>query len=141
MHTTRDTYITALRHELVNFPEDTTFVGVVRRPTNRLRSVIDENCPSLGPPPDLSNEFKQLYEDFKMQGMCDDGAHNAAWDVVGFADRYRSHLTTDSDARKALAELTDRLQTDERLVLVCYENTDRKRCHRTLLQNSLAAKL
>jgi hypothetical protein len=120
----QDTYVAALQHDLVDFPEGVTLAGVVRRPTGWFRSVIDENYPILGPPPDLLDEFKQRHEDFKMQGMCDKGAHNTAWDEVGFEDRYRTHLIEAADAQDAVAELTDRLRVEEQVVLVCFENTN-----------------
>jgi len=132
-----DTYVAAVQHDLVDVPPDATLVGVVRRPTGWFRTTVDENYPVLGPPEELLDEFKQRHEDFKMQGLCDEGAHNAAWDEVGFADRYRSYLTDDAGATEAIAELTDRLRNGEELVFVCFENTDQKRCHRTLLKEHL----
>jgi len=136
-----DTYVAALEHDLVDVPPDATLVGVVRRPTGWFRTTIDENYPGLGPPEDLLDEFKHLHEDFKMQGMCDEGAHNAVWDEVGFEKRYRTHLTEAEDAQDAVAELTNRLRAEEQLVFVCFENTDQKRCHRTLLKEHLTAQL
>jgi len=136
-----DTYVAALQHDLVDVPSEATVVGVVRRPTGWFRTTVDENYPALGPPKDLLDEFKQRHEDFKMQGMCDEGAHNAAWDEVKFEERYRSHLTDAAEAQEAVAELTDRLQDGEQFVFVCFENTDQKRCHRTLLKEHLAAQL
>jgi uncharacterized protein YeaO (DUF488 family) len=103
--------------------------------------MVDENYPTLGPPADLLDEFKQRHEDFKMQGMCDEGAHNAAWDEVEFEDRYRTHLSEAADAHEAVTELTNRLRADEQLVLVCFENIDQKRCHRTLLKDYLTERL
>ncbi|SEH68284.1 Protein of unknown function, DUF488 [Halopenitus malekzadehii] len=136
-----DTYVAALQHDLVDVPSEATLVGVVRRPTGWFRTTVDENYPALGPPENLLDEFKQRHEDFKMQGMCDEGAHNAAWDEVKFEERYRSYLTDGAEAQEAVAELTDRLQDGEQLVFVCFENTDQKRCHRTLLKEHLAAQL
>lgn len=136
-----DTYLAALQHDLINIPPETTLVGVVRRPTGWFRTTVNENYPVLGPPPDLLDEFKQLHEDFKMQGMCDEGAHNAAWDEVGFERRYQSYLTGDADAQNAVTELTDRLRGGEPLVLICFENTNQKRCHRTLLKEHLTEQL
>lgn len=137
----QDTYAAALQHDLADVPTDATLVGVVRRPTGWFRTTIDENHPALGPPPDLLDEFEQHHEDFKMQGMCDEGAHNAAWDEVGFEDRYRSHLFDAIAAHEAVAELTDRLRNGEHLVLVCFENTGQKRCHRTLLREHITEQL
>nr|WP_244510037.1 DUF488 family protein [Halogranum gelatinilyticum] len=76
-----------------------------------------------------------------MQGLCDEGAHNAAWDDVEFETRYRSHLADDADAQQAMDELTDRLRGGEQLALVCFENTNQKRCHRTLLRAVLIEQL
>ena len=137
----RDTYAAALQHGLVESHEAATLVGVVRRPTGWFESAVDENHPSLGPPPELLDEFKRRHEDFERQGMCDEGAHNAAWDELGFEEQYRDHLTTDSEAQEAVDALVDRLRSDERIVLVCFENTDRKRCHRTLLRDYVDARL
>ncbi|SFL32906.1 Protein of unknown function, DUF488 [Halogranum rubrum] len=136
-----DTYVAALQHNLVDIPTEATLVGVVRRPTSWFRTTVDENYPALGPPADLLDECKQRHEDFKMQGLCDEGAHNAAWDEVGFEDRYRSHLTDTADAQEAVIELVERLRSGEHLVLVCFENTDQKRCHRTLLKEYLTRQL
>ncbi|WP_246391915.1 hypothetical protein [Halosimplex pelagicum] len=85
-----DTHVAALQHDLADVPAEATLVGVVRRPTGWFRSTIDENypVPVLGSPADLFDEFKQRQEDFTIRGMCDEGAHNAAWDEVGFEDRY-----------------------------------------------------
>ncbi|AEN06104.1 hypothetical protein Halar_2450 [halophilic archaeon DL31] len=92
-----DTYVAALQHGLGDVSE-ATLVGVVRRPTGWFRTTVDENSQTLEPPADLLDEFKQRHEDFKMQGLCDEGAHNAAWDEVGFEKRchrtlLKEHLT------------------------------------------------
>lgn len=136
-----DTYVAALHHDLVDVPPEATLVGVVRRPTGWFRSAVDENSPALGPPENLLDEFKRVHEDCKTQGMCDEGAHNAAWEDVDFEDRYRAHLADDADAQDAVGALLERLREGESLVLVCYENTDQKRCHRTILGDRLRAQL
>jgi hypothetical protein len=137
----RDTYVATLQHSLVDLPEEATLVGVVRRPTGWFRSMVDENYTSLGPPPSLLDEFKQRHEDFKMQGLCDEGAHNAAWEEIGFDERYRAYLKETTEVQKVISELVDRLHAHEELILICYENTDQKRCHRTLLREYLTAQL
>lgn len=136
-----DTYVAALQHDIVAVPSEATLVGVVRRPTGWFRTTVDENYPMLGPPEVLLDEFKQQHEDFKLQGMCDEGAHNAAWDEIEFADRYQAYLTDTPEAQEALGDLTGRLQDGEHLVLVCFENTDQKRCHRTLLKDHLTTQI
>lgn len=136
-----DTYVAALQHDLVEFPADAALVGVVRRPTGWFSATVDENLPALGPPPDLLDEVKGRQEELKARGVCDEEAHNAAWADVDFEERYREHLEADPAARDAVDALVDRLRTGEHIVLVCFENTDAKRCHRTVLRETLAARL
>ncbi|WP_254534666.1 DUF488 domain-containing protein [Halomarina litorea] len=133
-----ETYAAAIQHDLVSFP-DATLVGVVRRPPGWFHALTDENVPALGPPESLLDETKTRYEDLKMAGMCDEGAHNAAWEEVGFEDRYRDHLDS-PEARDALDALDARLRDGEDLVLVCFEG-DSKRCHRHLLLTALRDRL
>ncbi|QCS42049.1 DUF488 domain-containing protein [Natrinema versiforme] len=135
--TLADTYVAAIQHDLVELPADATRVGVVRQPTSWFHSAVDENRPELGPPADLLEEMRDAEEEMKMQGLCEEGAHNAAWDRVGFEDAYRAYLEDSSEARDAIATLADRLAAGESLALVCFENTEKKRCHRTILREYL----
>ncbi|ARS88505.1 DUF488 domain-containing protein [Natrarchaeobaculum aegyptiacum] len=132
-----DTYVAALQHDLVDLPPETTLVGVVRSPTPWFHATVDENLPALGPPANLLESTKAAEEDLKVQGLCAEGAHNAAWDRVDFGERYREHLETDEEARTALESLATRLESGESLALVCFENTETKRCHRTILRERL----
>lgn len=134
----RETYHAALAHGLVDLPQGTSRIGVVRRPTSWFHGEIDENVPELAPPEELLDAFQQRREDFKMQGMCEEGAHNAAWEELGFEERYREHLDT-PDARAALSALADRVASGEDVALVCYEG-DSKRCHRHALEEELATR-
>ncbi|WP_330633150.1 DUF488 family protein, N3 subclade [Halocatena halophila] len=129
-----DTYIAALQHDLVEVPPAATLVGVVRRPTGWFNAAVDENIRALGPPAALLDAVKQQNKDFKMQGLCDEGAHNAAWEATDFYDQYYSHLRSDTAANTAVRRLRDRLSDGEHLILVCFENTKKKRCHRTLIR-------
>ncbi|MDS0478451.1 DUF488 family protein [Natrinema sp. 1APR25-10V2] len=135
--TLTDTYVAAIQHDLAELPADATRVGVVRQPTSWFHAAVDENRPALGPPHELLESVRDAAEEMKMQGLCEEGAHNAAWDQVGFGEAYRNHLETDDDARAAVAALEDRLAAGESLALVCYENTEKKRCHRTILREAL----
>ncbi|MFC6764096.1 DUF488 family protein [Natrinema soli] len=135
--TLADTYVAAIQHELVELPPDATRVGVVRRPTSWFHAAVDENRPELGPPADLLESMRDAEEDMKMQGLCEEGAHNAAWDQVGFGEAYREYLENADEAQAAVAALDDRLSAGESLALVCYENTEKKRCHRTVLKEFL----
>jgi uncharacterized protein YeaO (DUF488 family) len=133
--TVRDTYLAALQHDLFD-PGDATLVGVVRRPTSWFRAGVHENRPSLGPPDALLDRVRERTEDLKLQGVCDAGAHNAAFEELDVAERYREHLASGA-AADALAALRERVGDGEDIVLVCYENTDEKRCHRTTLVDAL----
>ncbi|WP_306059705.1 DUF488 domain-containing protein [Natronococcus wangiae] len=135
--TLTDTYVAALQHDLADVPAEATLVGVVRSPTPWFHAAVDENVPELGPPADVLESIKELEEDFKMQGLCEEGAHNAAWDEAGFGERYRDYLESSAEARSALEDLERRLEAGESLALVCYENTEKKRCHRTILRERL----
>ncbi|WP_436344440.1 DUF488 domain-containing protein [Natronorubrum sp. FCH18a] len=135
--TLTDTYVAALQHDLVDLPPETTLVGVVRKPTPWFHAAVDENLAALGPPAAVLESFRTTVDDLKMRGICEEGAHNAAWDEVGFEERYREHLEESADAQAALEGLETRLADGESLALVCYENTDKKRCHRTVLRDVL----
>jgi uncharacterized protein YeaO (DUF488 family) len=132
------TYVAALQHDLAEVPDGATRVGVVRRPTPWFHAAIDENVAAVAPPAELLEAFKDRCEDLEMQGLCAEGAHNAAWDELEFERRYRKYLNDSTLAREALEDLRTRIAGGEDLVLVCYENTEQKRCHRTVLVDELA---
>lgn len=136
----RETYHAAIRHEIVDLSGEEHLAGVVRRPTGWFRSTVDENYPELGPPEALLSETKAVQERFEAGGMCDEGAHNAAWEEVGFADRYREHVDGSDAVAETLAGLADRVRAGETVVLVCFEG-DNKRCHRHLLVEELGDRL
>ena len=125
----RDTYHAALQHGHVEPDGDDLVVGVVRRPIYGIENYLDRNVPELAPPDDLLAEFKDL---------AAESTHDEAWAALDFAGRYREHLET-PDARAAMADLLAELETRD-VWLVCYENTDDKRCHRTILAEELRAK-
>ena len=135
-----DTYVAALQHDLVDLPDDTTLVGVVRRPTHWLNAQVDENIPALAPPAALLDDIKARHEALKEAGHADAAAHNTAMDAVDYDARYRQHLST-PDAEAALEDLLARLESGENIALVCFENTDEKRCHRTILREVLESRL
>jgi len=132
----RETYVAAIQHELAGLDGDETLVGVVREPTGWFHAAVDENVRELGPPADLLEETNERAEDLGMQGLCEEGAHNAAWDETNFESRYLAHLDADDDAGHELDRVARRVADGETVVLVCFEG-ERKRCHRTLLQERL----
>ena len=128
-----DTYVAAIQHDLADVPADATLVGVVRKPTPWFYAAVDENVPELGPPESLLEATKEAAADLQLRGICDAEAHNAAWDAVDFEGRYRTYLAESVEASAAMDRLGNRLETGESIALVCYENTAKKRCHRTIL--------
>ncbi|MFB6095633.1 MAG: DUF488 family protein [Halodesulfurarchaeum sp.] len=135
-----DTYVAALQHDLADIPEGATLVGVVRRATPWFHGAVDENIAPLGPPDELLEEIEDRRETLQDEGLPETEAHNRAFDDVSVERRYREHLET-AEAARALDSLTSRLESGEDLVLVCYENTAEKRCHRTILRAMLKERL
>ena len=133
-----DTYVAALQHDMADVPEGAARLGVVRRPTPWFWGQVDENVPALGPPEDLLAEAKTRQEALEAEGVDDAEAHNAAMDDVDFDERYLAHLDESAAAREAITEIRNRLAAGDDVALVCYENTDEKRCHRTLLGERIA---
>lgn len=129
-----DTYVAALQHDLVDLPEGTVRLGVVRRPTPWFSAAVDENCSALGPPDSLLAAVKQRHEALVADGVEDATAHNRALAALDYDDRYVHHLETDEAAREAVESVRDRLTAGTDVALVCYENTAEKRCHRTRLR-------
>lgn len=132
-----DTYVAALQHELVDLPRGTTTVGVVRRPTRWLHPYVDKNISALRPPEELLTAFQAQHEELTEDGMADAKAHTRAWEIVDYDQRYQAYLDSDIDAQAALDRLDSWLNDGRDVALVCYENTDEKRCHRTLLRERL----
>ena len=136
----RETYHAAIQHDLVDLGGDERLVGVVRRPTPWFSGAIDENRPALGPPADLLDEVKARTDDLKLQGLCEEGAHNAAFEEVDFDERYREHLETSEEAQEAIEDLLAAVEDGEDVVLVCFE-AENKQCHRHALKDVLEERL
>lgn len=132
-----DTYVAALRHGTADVPEDAVRLGVVRKPTPWFHAQVDENVPALAPPADLLDEVKARQEALEAGGAGDVEAHNGAMDDVDFDARYLAYLAESEEANAAIDDLRNRLSAGEDVALVCYENTEHKRCHRTLLRERL----
>lgn len=135
--TLTDTSVTAIQHDLADVPDDATLIGVVRNPEPWFHAAVDENIPELGPPAELLESMHEIEADLKIRGLCAEGAHNAAWDQVEFERRYRECLEHSADTQAAIEDLRERLESGESLALVCCENTEKKRCHRTILRARL----
>jgi uncharacterized protein YeaO (DUF488 family) len=122
----RDTYHAALQHGHVEPAESDLVVGVVRHPVYGIEASLDRNVPALAPPEELLDDFESAAEGT---------THDEAWVAENFADRYRDHLEN-PEAREAMDDLLAELESRD-VWLVCYENTEDKRCHRTILRDVL----
>ena len=119
----RDTHLAAVDNQ------DGILVGVVRHPMYGLEEAVDLNIPELGPPESLLEDFKQV---------ADQVGHNEAVDKVDFERRYEDHLLC---VQHKIASIVDLLEDDHDVWLVCYENTNEKFCHRTLLKEHISDSL
>lgn len=133
--TLTDAYVAEIQHDLVEFPDQATLLGVVRKPLAWLFSVVDENRPELGPPNDLPSAVKERDNELQNAGMPAADAHNQAMDEVEFDRQYREYLANSAEAQSAIDDIRAKLAIGETVVLVCYENTAEKQCHRTLLRD------
>ncbi|PSQ15413.1 hypothetical protein BRD00_14035 [Halobacteriales archaeon QS_8_69_26] len=139
--TLSDTYAAAIQHDIADVPDGATLAGVVRTPTAWFHPLVDENHPALGPPEGMLSEFQDHREDLEVRGMCDEGTHNAAWEELDFVEEYREYLDGSDEAQGVMEDLADRVRSGEDVALVCYENTDSKRCHRTVLRDRIAERI
>lgn len=136
-----DTYAAALQHGKADLPADTVKIGVVRQPTAWFHPQVDENIAALGPPQELLDDVKGKHEQLEAQGVPDAEAHNAALEAVDYDARYEQHLARSEAAKEAVRQIRSRISNGEDVALVCYENTENKRCHRTLLKDVLRSQL
>ena len=133
----RDTTLVALQNGLVEPSPDEFVLGIVRQPTGALEAAVDECDPALAPPAELLATFERRCEEFKLAGLCDEGAHNAAWEDVGVDAQYREMLDSEPEATEAVARLRRRLERGQRLLLVSDESAENRRSHRTVLRERL----
>ena len=123
-----DAHAAGLQHD--NYPEipdDATYFAVVRNQMYGISAVTDEWVPELAPH-DLLDDFKEA---------ADELGHNEAWEAVDFEARFRAYLRESEAAQASLDRVRALLDVGEDVVLVCYENTDDKRCHREILVDVL----
>ncbi|QZX98623.1 hypothetical protein [Halobaculum rubrum] len=133
-----DTYVAELDRGDGDVPPEARLVGVAASSSRRLHALVDEARPALGPPRALRDDHADAAAAFRIDGLCASGAHNAAWDRVDFADRYREHLASDPDARSALDSLCATLNAGADVVIVGPERSGELRSHRTVLREVLA---
>lgn len=137
----RDTYAAAIQHDLVDLSGEEWVVGVVRRPFPWFHGLVDENIRVLGPPGSLLDTVKTRSETLRETGLEDAEAHNQAIKDINYRARYLQYLEGSSAAQSAIDTILEAIEDGRTVVLVCYENTDEKQCHRTILQDYLQAAL
>ncbi len=110
------------------------WVGIVRSPPGWFDRRVDVDYPALGLLPETRESLDRRRRELRMQGLCAEGAHNAAWEELSVDERYRRRLSNgvSDEVREALDSLVRR----EGVVLA----TDRRpgfRCHRSVLASVL----
>jgi len=128
----RDTYHAALQHDHVNPKDEDLVLGVVAKPMYGIQNHIDENRPALAPAPDALAEFKQ---------RADEIGHNEAIEELDFETRYRQRIKSSDTAETEIERIVSILEDGRNVWLVCYENTDRKWCHRCALKDMIESRL
>lgn len=136
-----DTYVAALQHELVDLPSEIVLLGVVRKPTPWLYGVVDENEAALGPPTSLLEGVKDRQSELEEAGHSDVEAHNLAMEELSYDNRYLEYIDSSPDAKVAIEAIINRLKSGEEVALVCFENSEEKRCHRTLLREYIESRM
>jgi hypothetical protein len=111
------------------------WIGVVRSPPGWFRRRVDALCPELGLSAETRAALDERRRDLRMQGLCEAGAHNAAWAELAVDDRYRARLRSDP-ATEQVAALASRA---EPLVLATARQPG-LRCHREVLATALDAR-
>jgi hypothetical protein len=127
----RHTHHAALQHEIDIPDSDDLVLGVVNTQMYGFSSSVTENDERLSPPEQLLTEFKSVAEEV---------GHNTAWEEVNFESRFRSYLEQ-PEAQEALQDVLDTIKNGQTVWLVCYENTDDKRCHRETLVDVISSRL
>ncbi len=135
-----DSYVAAIQHDHVDV-DGYRVVGVVRKPTHWFHDVVDVNHRALGPPENLLEEVKSRADELRNDGVDDDEAAWSAWREVEFERRYLTHLEESEDAESSLHEVESLVLDGVDVCFVCYEDTDRKPCHRVPLKQMLLRRL
>jgi hypothetical protein len=107
-------------------------VGVVRSPPAWFRQRVDVSYPAVGLPEDLSADLDRRRRDLRMQGLCEEGAHNAAWEELDVDGQYRASLS-DEPARTVLSSLVSM----QGLPVLATDRRPGFRCHREVLARVL----
>jgi hypothetical protein len=108
-----------------------TLIGVVSRPTERMRSVTDEIMPALGMPETWLEKYLQKRSQYRLNNGITEPGHMAYTDLE-LDSRYREYVQSSSEAQACIDEIVTRLDSGEHITLVCFEESGKK-CHRHVL--------
>lgn len=129
----RDTYYYALRNGKSGVEPDDIVLGVVRSPAYGISKYVDENHPELAPPRKLLRDLKLEATHPDFEDLSDAESHNRALERLDFDRRYREHLRQSERAQARMDQIRQ-WASEWTVWLVCFENTEKKRCHRTTLR-------
>ncbi|MCX2819708.1 MAG: hypothetical protein ACI9QA_000120 [Methanobacteriota archaeon] len=115
---------TSVREMETNPVEDTTTFGVSA--PSGFSSVVDRNLSALAPPSELVDAFETEKRDRKMRGMCDEGAHNSAWEDLNLRERYLDAVRGSDGAHEEFTAVMEESSEGE-LLLVSNYNPRKKR--------------
>lgn len=127
---------------LDSFGVDTkeTRIAVVRAPNDTgILDVVDEWEQALGMPEDALEKFWKWRAAYRSNDAVDHPS-DRAYDELELDEVYLEHLRSSPEAQRALDDIVRRVESGERVVLVCFEEPH-KRCHRHILANVIEARL
>ncbi|AUV82014.1 hypothetical protein C2R22_10430 [Salinigranum rubrum] len=115
------------------------WVGVVHSPPGRFDRRVDASYPALGLSPETRETLERRRRDLRMQGLCAEGAHNAAWEELAVDTRDRSRLSgeTSDEGREALASLSSLVEREH--VVLATDRWPGGRCHRGVLSSLIGS--
>jgi hypothetical protein len=108
--------------------DSTTYVGIVRSDNEELVDAVDEVDKRLAPPDDLFYQWYNLKQQIEEDGLTSRQAHREAATTINYEHRFDQYLLQDTP-QTALSEYTQRIESGERIVFVCFCPDDRF-CHR-----------
>ena len=116
---------------LYDYGEDSdpkTYIAVVSEPNETgILDATDE----LGMPKQNLNEFRRLRSGYNSRDPVE--CHNKSYEKCSLDSKFEAHTKRNSNARKAVNIIADRVEHGEEIVLVCFEQSPKK-CHRHKLK-------
>jgi len=117
-----------------------TTIAVVRKPRD---TGIDEYCdewmPDLGMPEKHLKRFWEYRSGYRTNSAVSNPTRRA-YEDANCEYHYRQHIRTSDSAQKALSAIVRRLNDEEDITLVCFEEPSEP-CHRHYLKGVIEARL